>query len=108
MCENISPHVEMFDPNRILLTLAPVNTYTLSLYFITILIYFFKAYESSFSVGRQIQSQINKVVLEIPRLIELTKKKVMESRQTFNYRKVAGATGIALGKLIQVSETVEN
>ena len=98
----------MFDPNRILLTLAPVNTYTLSLYFITILIYFFKAYESSFSVGRQIQSQINKVVLEIPRLIELTKKKVMESRQTFNYRKVAGATGIALGKLIQVSETVEN
>ena len=59
-------------------------------------------------MGRQIQSQINEVVLEIPGLIELTKKNVLESRKTFNYRKVAGATGIALGKLIQVSETVEN
>ena len=92
----------MFDPNRILLTSAITHLSIFLSHFLSIL----QAYESSFSVGRQIQSKINEVVLKIPGLIELTKKNMLESRQTFNYRKVAGATGIALGKLIQVSETV--
>ena len=63
---------------------------------------FFSAYADSFATEKWLQVQIRDLVQEIPILIEQTLVKVTQSRQTFNFRKIVGATGIALGKLLQV------
>ena len=63
---------------------------------------FFLAYADSFATEKWLQVQIRDLVQEIPLLIEQTLVKVTQSRQTFNFRKIVGATGIALGKLLQV------
>ena len=63
---------------------------------------FFLAYADSFATEKWLQAQIRDLVQDIPILIEQTLVKVTQSRQTFNFRKIVGATGIALGKLLQV------
>ena len=66
------------------------------------IIAFFLAYADSLATEKWLQAQIREIVQDIPILIESTLVKVTQTRQTFNFRKIVGATGIALGKLLQV------
>ena len=70
--------------------------------FTIIICFFFLAYADSFSAEKWLQAHIRDLVQDIPIMIEQSLAKVTQSRQTFNFRKIVGATGIALGKLLQV------